>query len=133
MMISSGSCLCGAVTLAASRVDAGVHVCHCSMCRRWCGGPVFATQAGEVTFTGERHIQVYASSGWAERGFCSRCGSALFYRLKETGDLMVSVGLFDDQSAFTLASEIFIDDKPPGYAIAGDHPRLTGEQFLASL
>ena len=76
---------------------------------------------------------MYPSSDWAERGFCGHCGSALFYRLKATGDLMVSVGLFDDPSAFTLASEIFVDDKPPGYALAGNHPRLTGEQFLASL
>ena len=132
-MVARGQCLCGAVTLEASEVEAGVHVCHCSMCRRWCGGPLFATQAHQVSFSGDEHIKLYASSDWAERAFCGRCGSGLFYRLKETGDLMVSAGLFDDQSLFTVASEIFVDGQPPGYALVGDHPRLTGEQFLASL
>ena len=45
----------------------------------------------------------------------------------------MSVGAFDDQSPFRLASEIYIDDKPPGYDFAGDHPRMTGAEFMASL
>ena len=40
------------------------------------------------------------------------------------------VGAFDDASAFELVGEIYVDEKPPGYAFAGDHPRQTGEQFL---
>jgi hypothetical protein len=27
--------------------------------------------------------------------------------------------------------EIFVDNKPAGYAFAGDHPRLTEAEFLA--
>jgi hypothetical protein len=46
---------------------------------------------------------------------------------------MVSMGAFDDQSVFQLAGEIYVDAKPPGYAFAGDHPRQTGEEFLASM
>jgi hypothetical protein len=41
--------------------------------------------------------------------------------------------VFEDQSIFKLAGEIFIDENPGGYAFAGDHPRLTGEEFLASM
>ena len=32
-----------------------------------------------------------------------------------------------------LPREIFVDDKPDSYELAGTHPRLTGEEFLASL
>jgi len=32
-----------------------------------------------------------------------------------------------------LAGEIFIDDKPHVYDLAGDHPRMTGAEFMASL
>jgi hypothetical protein len=43
------------------------------------------------------------------------------------------MGTFDDLSPFSLAAEIFIDEKPQTYHLAGDHPRLTGEEFIASL
>jgi len=73
------------------------------------------------------------SRAWAERGFCKRCGTNLFYRLKETDHYFLNMGTFEDQSLFTVTDEIYIDEKPAGYDIAGDHPRLTGEEFLASL
>ncbi len=132
-MTASGQCLCGAVRYVADGVDAHVHVCHCSMCRRWSGGPLFATRVGAVSFDGEEHIVRYDSSHWAERGFCGRCGTSLFYRLKDADDYVLCTGSFDDQTVFRVAGEIYIDEKPAGYDLAGDHPRLTGEQFLASL
>lgn len=94
---------------------------------------MLAAGAGSVRFEGSEHIQRYASSDWAERGFCSRCGSNLFYRLKETDHHILCMGAFDDQSPFKLVGEIYVDEKPPGYDFAGDHPRQTGEEFLASL
>lgn len=41
----------------------------------------------------------------------------------------VSAGLFQDQ-AFELASQIFIDEKPPFYALANQTPTLTGQQVF---
>ena len=82
-MTATGRCLCGTVNFEAENVDTHVHGCHCSMCRNWSGGPVLAANAGSVVFGGSEHIGRYDSSEWAERGFCSRCGSNLFYRLKE--------------------------------------------------
>ncbi len=43
------------------------------------------------------------------------------------------MGLFDDQSGFTLTDEIYIDNKPPSYDFVGDHPRLTEQEFLAAM
>lgn len=68
----------------------------------------------------------------AERGFCRICGSSLFYRSKETGQYVLGMGAIDDQASFRIGSEIYIDQKPPGYEFAGTHPRLTEEEFLAS-
>src|SRR5687768_16408905 len=70
----SGHCLCSAVKFTAEKVETHHHICHCGMCRRWAGGPVFGASASGVKFEGEEHITRYASSEWAERGFCSRCG-----------------------------------------------------------
>ena len=129
----TGQCLCGAVTFTANNVETDVHGCHCSMCRRWGGTSALAAEVGSIEFSGEENITRFDSSAWAERGFCGRCGSNLFYRLKEADRYIVQMGAFDDASQFTLVGEIYVDEKPEGYSFAGDHQRLTGEEFMASL
>jgi hypothetical protein len=91
-----------------------------------------AAAVGSVAFDGAENIARYDSSEWAERGFCRQCGSNLFYHLKGTERYIMWVGSFDDQTPFKLDGEIFIDEKPDAYAFAGDHPRLTGAEFMAS-
>lgn len=104
------------------------------MCRRWSGGaPFFAARTERVTFEGAEQLGRYRSSDWAERGFCKTCGTTLFYFLVPASTYMMSVGAFDDQSPFRLVREIFIDAKPDGYALAGDHPRWTAAETFARL
>ncbi|MBE7385636.1 MAG: GFA family protein [Leptolyngbya sp. SIO1E4] len=122
----NGSCLCGAVTFAVSNFSKKVGACHCSMCRRWGGGPVMAVDCGtDISFKGEENITVYDSSDWAERGFCNKCGSHLFYRLKESNQHYVPVGLFDDQAPFVFDSQVFIDKKPSFYSFANQTNDMT--------
>lgn len=132
-MTATGKCLCGAVRFEAQEVDTHLHSCHCDMCRNWSGGPLLAAGVASVTFQGEERIKRYSSSEWAERGFCSECGSNLFYHLKEADRYILCMGAFDDESVFELVGEIYIDEKPKGYNFAGEHPRQTGEEFMASM
>lgn len=127
----SGRCLCGAVKFKAAKVETDFETCHCGMCRRWSSGPMFAAAAEGVVFEGEDNITAYESSDWARRGFCSKCGTNLFYFLKPANRYIMSVGAFDDAAAFRLAGEIYIDHKPPGYEFAGDLPKQTEAEFLA--
>jgi hypothetical protein len=53
--------------------------------------------------------------------------------LKQPDAYSLWVGAFDDPSPFALHAEIYIDDKPAAYDLAGEHPRMTGAEFLASL
>jgi hypothetical protein len=46
---------------------------------------------------------------------------------------IMSMGNFDDQSSFRLAAEIFVDAPPPVFSFSGDHPRMTADEFMASL
>jgi len=128
----TGHCLCKAVTFSA-QVYPHVHVCHCGMCRRLCGGPAFALRAESIEFADEAQLARYDSSEWAMRGFCKVCGSNLFYELREGGHTALLAGALDDASAESaglfLHGEIFIDDKPSFYDFAGDHERLTGKEF----
>jgi len=129
----TGHCLCGSVTFTASELSPRCHICHCGMCRRWNGGPSMTVIAKEAQFEGEENISIYDSSDWAQRAFCAKCGSNLFYRFKQSDDWFLWAGLFDDQSQFVIAQEIYFDNKPPGYSFSGDHARLTEEEFLKSL
>jgi hypothetical protein len=130
----TGACLCKAVTFAATDVSPKFSACHCGMCRRWNGGaPYFAVGVQTVAFDGAEHIARYDSSQWAERGFCTRCGTHLFYFLKPVQRYLISMGCFDDTSPFTISREIFIDRKPEGYALVGDHERWTEAETFARL
>ncbi len=128
----SGGCLCGAVRFSADDVDTDHHACHCSMCRHWAGGPVFAADAGAVRFEGEPNLRRYESSEWAQRGFCGICGSNLFYYLKPADAYHLCVGAFDDPAVFKLNVEVFVDHKPKGYQFAGTHQQLTEAQVFAA-
>ena len=133
MTTRTGKCLCGAVRFTAEGVETHFHACHCGMCRRWGGGgPFLCASAKSVRFEGEEQLGRYASSDWAERGFCKTCGSSLYYLFKPMQSYSLSIGTFDDPSQLTLTREIFIDAKPPGYAFTGDHPRLTEAETIAA-
>lgn len=84
----------------------------------------------DVSFEGEDNITVYNSSDWAERGFCKKCGSHLFYRLKESKQHMVPVGLFDDQEPFVFESQVFIDKKPSFYSFANKTNDMTAAEVF---
>ncbi len=84
----------------------------------------------DISFKGEANITVYNSSDWAERGFCNKCGSHLFYRLKESHQHMVPVGLFDDQEPFVFDSQVFIDKKPSFYSFANQTNDMTEAEIF---
>lgn len=127
-----GQCLCGAVKVTAGQAGNAVGACHCGMCRRWGGGPFMEISCGSsVLFDGEENISVFDSSAWAERGFCSKCGTHLFYRLKETGQHMVPVGIFDNDDELVFQSQVFIDEKPAYYSFADKTEEMTGAELFA--
>lgn len=129
---ASGRCLCGKVRFTTEPVSE-VGICHCEMCRRWSSGPTIAAHlSGAPEITGGEFITWYGSSDWAERGFCSACGSNLFYRLKGEAPQYVSMaGAYEDQTAFKINTQIFIEEKPDYYAFAGTIPAMTGAEVFA--
>ena len=126
-----GSCLCGAVSLTVNISDHQVGVCHCSICRRWGGGPFFAVEAGrQVQIEGEENITTYASSDWAKRGFCRHCGTHLFYRLNDEDAYVLPVSLIDSGQPWDLALEIFTDEKPVFYDFSNATRQMTGREVF---
>lgn len=129
----TGGCLCGAVRYRLTGAAPHFDACHCSMCRRFSGGVYLAVEvpAGGLTWeSGEDAIVTYASSDWAERGFCGRCGSSLFWRMQEGDTMALAAGSFDTLEGMDFTSEIYVDHKPAAYAFAGQRRRMTEAEVI---
>ncbi len=128
----TGQCMCGAVKFSATAAKPTVGVCHCDMCRRWGSGPFMEVDCQEVNFEGEDAISTIRSSEWAERGFCSKCGSSLFYRIVESNEYQMSAGLLDDTSELQMSLQVFTDVKPAFYEFSNKTEMMTEAEVLAA-
>ncbi|WP_146346374.1 GFA family protein [Phaeobacter marinintestinus] len=131
----SGQCLCGAVTVTAT-INTGerpaiVRACHCDMCRRQTSSMFMSLATDPGTLKIEGPEKIYRSSEWAQRGFCEVCGSTLWYGTLHDGVKNIAAGLFDNAAGAPLKLEFYSDMVPEGYALAGDHRRLTTQDAIA--
>ncbi len=131
MAEKNGQCLCGAVKFKATPKKDEMGVCHCAMCRRWTGGVFMAVTCERVDIENDEQFGVYTSSDYGERCFCKKCGSTLFWRMRDGSHNAVSVQAFEAPESFAFISEIFIDEKPSSYKFANDTQKMTGPEVFA--
>lgn len=135
----TGGCLCGAVRFVLKEAPTNYGACHCNICRKFSGGIELGVHVptGGITWTADDALKTYASSEWAERGFCSVCGSSLFWRLTAEGPmqglLSLSAGALDSMEGLTFDTEVYIDSKPASHAFAGERTRMTEAEVLESV
>ena len=96
----TGGCLCGAVRYEVRGALRPVVMCHCTQCRRMTGHVMAATGARHADFRllSEDGLGWYASSAEARRGFCTRCGSTLFWQGVGRDYVSIAAGTLDDSS-----------------------------------
>lgn len=127
-----GKCLCESVSVSFTVKNEIFDVCHCGMCRKWGGGPLMTVDAvGKPKFTGEEFIGKYDSSDWAERAFCKKCGTHLYYRLKGNDFYNLPLNLIDGAENFKFHQQIFIDRKPANYEFANKTKMKTEAEIFA--
>lgn len=126
-----GKCLCGAVTISVAQMKPLIDVCHCEMYRRWGGGPFMGMSGESFTVGGKEHITSYPSSEWAERAFCSKCGSHLWFRFTPSDHYSFTAGLLNVRSGVEIHQQIFVDEKPDFYDLAQQTPMKTGAEIIA--
>ncbi|WP_414829137.1 GFA family protein [Alteromonas sp. H39] len=125
-------CLCQSVALRVKQLTPEVSACHCRTCRQWGGGPLLTLHCGgDVILSGDA-ITRYASSEWAERGFCRECGTHLFYFYKKRPAYFIPAALFGDDIPFTLTEQIFIDQKPDYYGFSQCTATMTADEAIAA-
>jgi len=124
--LHKGSCLCGAVRFAVSGPLRGVIYCHCSQCRKQSGHYYAATNAADADLAvdGSEKITWYKASAFAKRGFCSICGSVLFWKHNELAETSVMAGAFEQPSGLKGEVHIFVADKGDYYEIDDGLPQF---------
>lgn len=128
---AKGACVCGAVTIATRAMSLHAGACHCSTCRRWCAGPFLTVDCGNDVKVEGDELAIYDSSEWAERGFCKKCGSNLFYRFKKSGQTMVSAALFGEVPGLTMTRQVFVDQRPSYYEFSQQTKMMTSTEIFA--
>jgi hypothetical protein len=102
-------------------------ICHCETCRRHSGSAFlsfvhfpkdgFAWTAGAPTR--------YRSSAFAERGFCSACGSTLSMHEEVLGDrVQVTLGSLDRPGDFRPDDHVWTRSRLPWLEVDDDLPRF---------
>jgi len=111
-MSKSGSCLCGAVSFVINGELRPPVACHCSQCRKMSGHLFAATQVDDAALkmTSGETLTWFRSSENAERGFCNRCGSSLFWRMDGEGRTSVACGALDEPTGLSGLKDIFTSD-----------------------
>jgi hypothetical protein len=129
----TGQCLCGACRFEATPDSNEAAVCHCSMCRKWTGGINIAVGCHDAVWNEGAPLNAYRSSDWAERVSCAVCGSNLYWRslAAAAGDIVISLNAFDHPEVFRVTRQIFIDEKPAAYALAGSMDTMTAAEVRA--
>lgn len=135
-MTRNGKCMCGAVRFTIRDLTTDFGACHCKMCQRWAGSAYMSltVPADTVTFEGTENIGRYQSSEWAERAWCNKCGSNLWYQVTAEGPyagaLHIAVGLLDDTTGLEITREYFVDEKIKGLKLVGDHKQYDTAAML---
>jgi len=120
-----GSCLCGAVTFEVAGELKAPDACHCTQCRKQSGHYWASTnvQRGDLKLEGADNITWFRSSEKVRRGFCSVCGSVLFWDPIHHPVIGVAMGAFEKPTGTHLEMHIFVAEKGDYYEIADGLPQ----------
>ena len=122
---AKGSCHCRAVHFEVSGALSSVTACHCSQCRKQSGHFWASTDVvrADLTIHGAENITWFQSSEKVRRGFCSQCGSSLFWDPTKRDTIAIAMGAFDPPTGARLGLHIFVADKGDYYDIGDGLPQ----------
>ena len=127
---ASGKCLCGAVSFFMDFPSKWVAHCHCTRCQR-AHGAAFVTWVGaeesRVAIRDPEQCLNWYAVQEAQRGFCSRCGSSLFFRSpKWPGELHIARANFDAPLDREPQAHGYYDTHVPWFAVNDELPKKPG-------
>ena len=124
----SGRCHCGKVVYSFQGGVRHSSVCHCEDCRKCAGAPSvawmavasdeFAIESGEPA--------LYRSSADAERYFCEKCGTGMYYINEQVlpGLVDIQIATLDDPDAYPPQIHVQTADELSWEGKLADLPRF---------
>lgn len=118
------ACLCGGVQFTLPGPAGPVTACHCRQCRKLSGHYSASFDADEATVRFRRRdgLAEYETPGKGRRGFCTGCGSSLYFR-SARGEFSVEAGAVAGPTGGRLAEHIFVASKGGYYDIDDGLPQ----------
>ncbi len=118
--MKSGRCQCGQVSYQSTGPWRDVITCHCDECRRTSGhfwaATAVPTEALEITR--DDGLKWFRASKVASRGFCTGCGSSLFYKHDDKSYTAIAAGTLDQPTGLKLVEEVFTHEKGDYYDLS---------------
>ena len=120
-----GSCVCRGVLFEVPGELRAPDACHCVQCRKQSGHYWASTNVPRASLTlhGAGKVTWYRSSDKVRRGFCSVCGSFLFWDPLEHDFIAIAMGAFDPPTGTQLKDHIFVTEKGDYYDLADGLPQ----------
>lgn len=115
----SGGCLCGRVRYEVRGRLRDIIACHCVQCRRTSGHFVAATacRRGAFALVTGATLKWYVAVPGFRRGFCSECGSNLFFEADAGERISIAAGSLDEPQGLKIVAHIFASEAGDYYAI----------------
>ncbi len=129
---AAGSCLCGAVRFSVALPPKWVAHCHCTQCQR-AHGAAFVTWVGAAETQwhlddAQHALAWFASSTDAQRGFCSRCGSSLFFRsARWPGEVHIARANFSTPLSDLPRAHAFYETHVNWFTVRDDLPKKASD------
>ncbi|MGR3461754.1 MAG: GFA family protein [Roseovarius sp.] len=120
-----GSCLCGDVRFQIDGPMRSITACHCRQCRKQSGHlwAVTSVAKDDLRFDCDDGLTWYRASTAARRGFCNRCGSALFWKPDGEPRICITAASLDEPTGLRLEKHVFVADKGDYYDIDDGLPQ----------
>ena len=127
---ATGGCLCGSVRYELTGDLRGIVNCHCSKCRRFHGnfGAYTSVSIDDLTLVKEEGLKWFNSTTDetpnVHRGFCSQCGSSIFWHPRDQGKIAVAAGSLDEPIQLQTIGHVWVSQISDYYQIQDDLPKF---------
>ena len=131
-----GGCLCGNVQFEIHGEPRDIVNCHCSKCRKFHGnfGAYTSVEFNNLSITKDKRLKWFKSptdeTPNVHRGFCSECGSSLFWHPEDQPNIAIAAGSLDAPTHLKTIGHVWCSQIADYYKIEDALPQFD-ERWLA--
>ena len=127
---TKGGCLCGEIQYEIQGEPRDIVNCHCSKCRKFHGnyGAYTSVPVENLNIIQQKSLKWYKSPADetpnVHRGFCSECGSSLFWHPKDQPNIAIAAGSLNSPTNLKTMGHVWCSQIADYYKIEDDLPQF---------